>query len=558
MKKKSKKRKKGPDGDWKYRNIPLAPFEMEAHGSHSDQIWRNFAVLHKLKAEAQDGEEMHMFWPSSNLKFIFGMKLRNYRQDRGYSLKQLSEKTGLSVSYINEIEKGKKYPKAEKILLLAKGLEIPYDDLVSLHMNQGMGSMMELLNSSVLNAFPFQLFGISMENILELFSNSPKQTTALFNTLVEIARTYDVDLESFFLASLRSYQEMHDNYFEDLEDAAEKFLADHQLENFPPLHSVQVEELLKEFKINVVDTDFSDYPELQEQREVFLPGRPGQLLLNSRLVPEQRTFLMALQLGYCVLKLPNEKRTTPWLKVESFDQVMDHFKASYFAGALLISRFHLEEDLHQFFHSPRWNPQGLLDLHERYQATPEMLLHRMTQVLPGLFGIKELHFLRFDHEQPLNHFRLTKELNMPRVLVPTGSGVDEHVCRRWLPITILKSFERMQTRLNPPSVIVGAQRARFLNQHEVLFISLARSLRLTPGTNRSISLGLRVDDRLREQVHFLDDEALESSLVNETCERCPLAEVECSDRDAPPIVFRKERLLELRAREMERLHQDRH
>ncbi len=556
--KKNKNRKKGSESELKFHEVPVNPTNLGASSAPSDAIWRNFALLHKMQSDAQEGEEKNMFWPSANLKFIFGMKLRNYRQERGYSLKQLAEKTGLSVSYINEIEKGKKYPKAEKILLLAKGLEIPYDDLVSLHMNQGMGSMMEVLNSSVLSAFPFQLFGISMENIMELFSHSPKKTTALFNTLVEIARTYDVDMESFFLASLRSYQEMHDNYFEDLESEVDKFIEDHHLEGFPPLNNEKIEALLKELKVDVITTDFADYPELREQREVYLPGKPAQLLLNSRLVPEQRTFLTALQLGYRVLKLSDEQRTTPWLKIESFDQLMNHFKASYFAGALLISRYQLEEDLRQFFRQPTWNPQGLLDLHARYEATPEMMLHRMSQVLPGLFGIKELHFLRFDHEQPLNHFRLTKELNLPRVLVPSGSGVDEHVCRRWLPITLLKEFERSRTKLQPPEVIVSAQRARFLNQKEVLFFSLARSLRLTPGMNRSISLGLHVDDSVRDLVRFLEDDRIPVMTVNETCERCPLSEAECSDRDAPPIVFRKERMLELRSRELERLHKDLH
>ena len=49
-----------------------------------------------------------------NLQYIIGIKLRNFRQEKGLGLKQLSSLTGLSTSYINEIEKGKKYPKAEK------------------------------------------------------------------------------------------------------------------------------------------------------------------------------------------------------------------------------------------------------------------------------------------------------------------------------------------------------------------------------------------------------------------------------------------------------------
>ena len=79
-----------------------------------------------------------------NLQYIIGMKLRNFRQEKGLGLKQLSSLTGLSASYINEIEKGKKYPKAEKIMLLAEGLGVNYDDLVSISMTGRLGQMSEL------------------------------------------------------------------------------------------------------------------------------------------------------------------------------------------------------------------------------------------------------------------------------------------------------------------------------------------------------------------------------------------------------------------------------
>ena len=72
-----------------------------------------------------------------NLRYIFGMKLRSFRQEKGFGLKQLAALTGLSASYINEIEKGKKYPKAEKIMMLAEGLGVEYDDLVSISMTVG-------------------------------------------------------------------------------------------------------------------------------------------------------------------------------------------------------------------------------------------------------------------------------------------------------------------------------------------------------------------------------------------------------------------------------------
>ena len=59
---------------------------------------------------------------SEKLRLIIGLKIKHYRQEKGYTLKHLAKKAGLSISYLNEIEKGKKYPKPQKIMHLAQGL----------------------------------------------------------------------------------------------------------------------------------------------------------------------------------------------------------------------------------------------------------------------------------------------------------------------------------------------------------------------------------------------------------------------------------------------------
>ena len=66
------------------------------------------------------------------VKLIFGLKVHHLRQEQDLSYQQLSERTGLAISYLHNIEKGKKYPKADKILALAKALDTDYNYLVSL------------------------------------------------------------------------------------------------------------------------------------------------------------------------------------------------------------------------------------------------------------------------------------------------------------------------------------------------------------------------------------------------------------------------------------------
>ncbi len=55
-------------------------------------------------------------------RIIFGLKVRQFRQERGWNFEELSRQTGISVSYLNEIEKGKKYPQPSNQERLAAAL----------------------------------------------------------------------------------------------------------------------------------------------------------------------------------------------------------------------------------------------------------------------------------------------------------------------------------------------------------------------------------------------------------------------------------------------------
>ncbi|MCH8882394.1 MAG: helix-turn-helix transcriptional regulator, partial [SAR324 cluster bacterium] len=152
-----------------------------------------------------------------HLPIIFGLKLRRLRVGRGYGLAELSERSGLSLSYLNEIEKGKKYPKADKILQLAKALDTDYDELVSLKLGHPYGAIETLLDSPMVQALPLSLFGLAPRDIVNLIARSPREVGAFLHTLAELASSYDVHVEHFFYAMLRSYQQTHENHFEDIE-----------------------------------------------------------------------------------------------------------------------------------------------------------------------------------------------------------------------------------------------------------------------------------------------------------------------------------------------------
>lgn len=305
---------------------------------------------------------------SESLRFILGIKVKQHRQAAGLSLKQLGERTSLSISYLSEIEKGKKYPKPEKIIQLAQGLGVSFDELVSLQLDDELNPVTALLNSPLFNDFPLKQFGIGLSDVFDLVTDSPSKAGAFVRTLLEIGRGYDMQVEHFLLASLRSYQKMHLNYFEEIEGQAEAFRTQFPVAE-PVISLAWLESLLlNQYQCRVSYDDFSATPELQTLRSLCVS--PNKLVVNSRLMPQQQKFVLAKEIGYRFLELEERALTSSWIKVESFEQVHNNFRASYFAGALLIPEAVLLTDLKAWLANKAFDGDALSRMMDRYDATP--------------------------------------------------------------------------------------------------------------------------------------------------------------------------------------------
>lgn len=116
----------------------------------------------------------------------------------------------------------------------------------------------------------------------------------------------------------------------------------------------------------------------------------------------------------------------------------------------------------------------------RYDVTPEMLFYRFSELIPQHFGIP-IHFLRYHQEG--DDYKLIKHLNMNQLNVPSGLGLQEHYCRRWLSVRLLREMADRQSAgstdlFPPPEVHIS----RFLDSNDrYLAFGFARSLILSPG-----------------------------------------------------------------------------
>lgn len=60
-----------------------------------------------------------------------GKKLKSLRGEKEFTLKQLSQLTGISISFISDIENGRRIPGLENLKKLAKGLSVSSSELIA-------------------------------------------------------------------------------------------------------------------------------------------------------------------------------------------------------------------------------------------------------------------------------------------------------------------------------------------------------------------------------------------------------------------------------------------
>ncbi len=492
---------------------------------------------------------------SPNERIIFGLKVKQLRQEKRMSFAELAKVTGMSVSYLNEIEKGKKYPKADKVSVLASALEIPVSELVSTELDASLAPVEELLQSNFLNELPLDMFGIELNKVAELIASAPLRVGAFISTLLELSRNYAVREENFFFAALRAYLELHNNYFEDIEEAVERFTALHKIPASRPLQPEVLGRLLEiEYGYEIVDAGLDEFDELRDLRSVFIPNKK-QLLLNGQLTTIQRSFQFGKELAFKVLSLNERAYTSSLLRGRVFEEVINHAYATYFSVALHLPLHPFISDMRSFFAAERWDGEAFLSIMNRYNATPEMFYHRLTNVVPRYFNMPKIFFLRFIHDPAQNTFEVDKELHLNRRHHPHGNGLFEHYCRRWVSLSLLKDLGEMQSEGKYVSTIVRAQRSRYFGTaDEYLCLTLARpglsgpiESGATVNKNVSVTLGLLVNDDVRKQIKWLNDPAIQVREVNKTCERCALRD--CEERAAEPIIIqRKERFRAIQQR----------
>ncbi len=479
-----------------------------------------------------------MMTDNDSVRLIFGLKVKALRQEKGLSYQQLAEKTGMSLSYVHDIETGKKFPKADKILSLAKSLGVDYDYLVSLRASKKLQPIIDLINSDFINAVPWDHFGLTPASLLDLFSNTPDKITAFISTLLKIFRSYQLSRESFYNSALRSYQDLQDNYFEDIEEAVKKIRDTYKLKNNLPVDIKVLENVLDKMGISVNRKRMAGLDSLKELRSYYSATKKT-FYINKALSPAQEKFLLGREIGFQYMDILLRPFETVSHHSDSFDMLLNNFRASYFAVALLMPEENFVEDVKRIVMQPKWNDKAWLDLSSHYDVTPEMMMERLTNVLPKHFGIDHLFFLRMAGDPEKNEFEMTKELHLSQLHNPYANSLHEHYCRRWISINSIRHVAELVAKKKYKQPVAEAQISQYWQTHNrYLCISFGKPSFKGSSEMVSVTIGLCIDQKLLQAMPFVNDETIPVRTVHTTCERCGI--MDCKERAAPPVEIIKQ------------------
>lgn len=471
---------------------------------------------------------------TQNEKIIFGLKARKLRLERGLSFSDMKDLTNLSASYLNEIEKGKKYPKKDKIKIIAKALNVPTKNLTSDELPRSLAPVEDLLKSNFINELPLDIIGLDIARVVEMIAEAPSRVGAFVATLLDLSRNYALGEENFYFGALRAYLEMQNNYFEEIEKEIEAFAKKYTPENETGISGEVLRNILeKDFEYEIEEGGLKNYPELSGIRSLFVP-KQKKLLLNENLSETQKAFQFGKELGFNFLKLKERAFTANLIRVNSFDEVLNHFRAGYFASGLLINRQSFTKDLKLFFKKTEWNETDFLKLLKKYDVTAETFFQRMTNVMPEFLGVKNIFFLRATHNPKTDKFRINRELHLNRRHPAHSNGLNEHYCRRWLSYNLVKEFASKKSEKG--AVLSDVQNVRFhTSGEEYFFLTVAKKSK--SNQNVSVTLGILKDSQAAKNISFLNGPKISFKEVNTTCERCPIQD--CESRVAPATAIEK-------------------
>ena len=454
----------------------------------------------------------------NKLNLRIGPKIKAFRRQLGIQANKLSEQLGISPSYLNLIESGKRKIDGDLVLKVCKELKIELSDLTSKTNLNLENNISELLSDEL-----FEDLDIVGPEVKDLVNTNPKIAKALIklgdnfkqkdheivNKVENISgKIIDGRKASFPGEVVADFLQENNNYFPKLENFADKVF-DKVKQNNRTRYIALCNFLKSEYDITVRDI----IPEEKKPFSKIYNNKHKELLLSDYLSLETKKLHAAAQMAQeGASNEINEYLETFKFPSEEARKLTKVALLNYCGAAILMP--------YKLFHKECKDLKYDLELLQNTFATSfEQVAHRVTCLQdPKLPGIP-FHFLRVDVAG-----NISKRFSLSGIEIPRYGGA----CPRW---NVYSAFSR-------PGVIQAAV-SKMANGEK--YVCIARTVEKGVGRygqkKSMLSIGLGCEAKYaREFVYTetLDLNDKKSELpIGVSCRTCD--RLDCSQRAFPPL-----------------------
>tara|TARA_Y100000996_G_scaffold220735_1_gene173731 strand:- start:1092 stop:2783 length:1692 start_codon:yes stop_codon:yes gene_type:complete len=454
----------------------------------------------------------------NKLDLRIGPKIKAFRRQVGLQANKLAEQVGISPSYLNLIEGGKRKIDGDLIIKICKELRIELSDLTSKADINLENSITELLGDEI-----FDDLDIVGPEVKDLVNTNPKIAKALvklgdnfkrkdhdiINRVENISgKIIDSRKASFPGEVVSDFLQENKNYFPKLEEFANNVFAKIQLNN-RATYMALCDFLKKEYKISVKDV----VPKEGKSFSKIFDKEKKELWLSDYVALETKKLYAAAQIAHegAISEINNylSKFSFPTEESKKLTQVA----LLNYCGAAILMPY---ADFHRECIKQKYD---LELLQNTFATTFEQIAHRVTSLQdPKLPGIP-FHFLRVDIAG-----NISKRFSLSGIEIPRYGGA----CPRW---NVYSAFTR-------PGKIQAAV-SKMSNGEK--YVCIARTVEKGVGRfgeNKSIlSIGLGCEAKYAKDFVYtenlnINDKKTEIP-IGVSCRTCD--RLDCSQRAFPPL-----------------------
>ena len=454
----------------------------------------------------------------SQIDLKIGPKIKSFRRQLGLQANKLAEQLGISASYLNLIESGKRKIDGDLLLKVCEELKIELSDLTNKSDLNLVNDISELLDDKL-----FEDLDIVGPEVKDLVNTNPKIAKALIklgdnfkqkdheiiNKVENLSgKIIDSRKTAFPGEVISDFLQEKKNYFPKLEEFANNVFEKVQKNN--RTRYVALCEFLKtEYSITVKDV----IPDEGKPFSKIFDKNKKELLLSDYNSLETKKLHAAAQIAQeGAMKEINNYLSEFKFPTEESKRLTQIALLNYCGAAILMP--------YKLFHSECKKLKYDLELLQNTFATSfEQVAHRVTSLQdPKLPGIP-FHFLRVDVAG-----NISKRFSLSGIEIPRYGGA----CPRW---NVYSAFSR-------PGVIQAAV-SKMTNGEK--YVCIARTVEKGVGRygqkKSMLSIGLGCEAKYAKDFVYTENLSLSDKKteipIGVSCRTCD--RLDCSQRAFPPL-----------------------